>query len=213
MDPGDHPTVLNEAGPRVPPAAWITLADSLGPGRVVVSGSVPGGTSAEDYRALLASLRGPVTVDAGGDLLAAALETDRDAGRPELVAPNAEELLDALAALGSVTVGDPLTAARQLHERYAVRVLVSLGPAGAALVADRSLRVDAPKVVAANPVGSGDCLLGAFLWAEEEGWTAEEALRVAVAAGSDNARKGGGGKIAAGDVRELAAACSVIDLG
>jgi 1-phosphofructokinase family hexose kinase len=202
LDGGAHPTEINEAGPEVDEAAWRALLAKLPEGRLAVSGSLPPGTPPATFAALLADLPRPVVVDAHGPALLAALEAGA-----ELVKPNRRELAEAASALGLTSPDDPLAAAEALQRRYGARVLVTLGEDGALLVCGRERWLaHAPRVDVVNPVGSGDCLLGAFLWAEDAGEPAERALALGVAAGADNARRGGGGTVDGAAVRELAGA-------
>jgi 1-phosphofructokinase family hexose kinase len=201
LDGRDHPTEINEAGPQVDEAAWRALLAELPEGRLAVSGSLPPGTPPETFAALLADLPGPVVVDAHGPALLAALKAGA-----ELVKPNRRELAEAVTLLGLASADDPLAGAEALQRRYGARVLVTLGEEGALLVCGRERWLaHAPRVEVVNPIGSGDCLLGAFLWAEDAGEPAERALALGVAAGADNARRGGGGAVSGAAVRELAA--------
>ena len=197
-----HPTEINEAGPVVDEAVWRALISTLPEGRLVVAGSLPPGLDAGAFGELLAGLPGPVTVDAHGAALIAALEAGA-----ELVKPNRRELQEAARLLDpSTDAGDPLDTANLLHRRFGARVLATLGEEGALLVGEERWHARAPRVEASNPIGSGDCLLGAFLWAEEAGEPTERALALAVAAGADNARRGGGGTVDGDAVRSLASA-------
>ena len=84
------------------------------------------------------------------------------------------------------------------------------GPAlVAALVDEETWLAEAPKVPQGNPVGSGDCLLGAYLLARADGASAEDALRLGVAAGAENVRNGGGGTLRGADVRAVAETVAV----
>ncbi len=206
LDAGPHPTEINEPGPAVDAATWTRLLSRLPAGRVAVSGSLPPGLEGEGFARLLARLPGGVVVDTSGAPLAAALEAGA-----ELIAPNEREILDLADRLGAPGGQDPLRCARWLRERYPARILLSRGAAGAALVADRVWSAAAPEVDADNPVGSGDCLLGAFLWAEAAGRGPGDALRLGVAAGADNARRGGGGTLDPAGIEELAARVRVTE--
>ncbi len=199
VDGSAHPTELNEAGPEVGEAAWRALLADLPDGRLAVSGSLPPGTPAGVFAALLAQRPGGIVVDAHGPALLAALEAGA-----ELVKPNRRELEELARLLGLASPEDPLATAVELRRRYGARVLATLGDEGALLVADEHRHAHAPHVDVTNPIGSGDCLLGAFLWAEEAGEPAERALALGVAAGADNARRGGGGTVDGAAVRELA---------
>lgn len=188
-----HPTEINEAGTEVSVAHWRDLVARLPAGEVVISGSLPPGIGAETFAALLRELPEPPTVDASGAALEAALSAE-----VALVAPNRAELA-ALLNRDSVTVHDAVT----FYGTRGVPLLLSLGAEGAAFVGERSYLAHAPAVEADNPVGSGDCLLGAFLWAREQGADLRDALRWGVAAGSDNARRGGGGNLRRAGVQDL----------
>ncbi len=199
VDGSAHPTEINEAGPEVEETAWRALLEGLPDGRLVVSGSLPPGTRPEVVAAMLAARNEPFAVDAHGTALLAALAAGAD-----LVKPNRRELEEIARLLGLPSPEDPLATAVDLRRRYGARVLVTLGDEGALLVADERLHAQAPRVDVTNPIGSGDCLLGAFLWAEEAGEPMKRALALATAAGADNARRGGGGQIDGGAVRALA---------
>lgn len=195
-----HPTEINEAGPAVDLDAWRDLLAALPEGRLVIAGSLPPGLGPDAFGELLTGLPAPLTVDAHGAALIAALEAGA-----ELVKPNRKELREAVRLLDPDADGrDPLQNALELHRRYGARVLATLGEDGALLVGKQRWRAHAPRIDAANPIGSGDCLLGAFLWAEEAGEPLDRALALAVAAGADNARRGGGGSVDGDAVRSLA---------
>ncbi len=173
-----HPTEVNEAGPPYQPDATARLLDRLPRGPVAVCGSLAPGTPHADVVALLRRLDRPV-VDSSGAGLTAALEAGA-----ALIKPNEHELS---ALVGSASVD----AARDLHRRTGVAVLLTRGAAGAAYVGAEVWEARAPEVMVRNPVGSGDCFLGAFLHARHSGEALPDALRLAVAAGSANALLGG----------------------
>jgi len=207
LDGGGHPTEINEPGPDVAEDQWRALLAALPEGRVVVSGSIPPGTAPERFGALLGDLPPPVTVDGHGPALLAAL-----ASGAELIAPNLRELAELAAALGldagRAGSGSPieraLAVASGVRRCFGARVIVTLGETGALLLGAGAWLARAPAARAVNPIGSGDCLLGAFLWAEEAGRPEAEALALGVAAGTENARRGGGGTLEGASVRALA---------
>ncbi|WP_168733606.1 PfkB family carbohydrate kinase [Deinococcus sp. Arct2-2] len=175
---GSHPTEINEAGPLYAPDAVARLLTRLPAGQVAVCGSLAPGTPSEAFRAMLRLLGQPV-VDSSGLGLQAAL--DAQAG---LIKPNEHEL-EALTGRG--TVGS----AQDLYARTGVPILLTRGAQGAAYIGAEVCEVAAPVVEVRNPVGSGDSLLGAFLYAREQGQSIPDALQLAVAAGSANALLGG----------------------
>jgi len=183
-----HPTEINEAGFEVAQEVWDRLLGRLPKSGVVVSGSLPPHTTPETYRALLRRLERPV-VDASG----VALEVALSAG-VALIKPNESEL-EALTGFRH-SGSSSLEAAAALYRRTGITVLLTLGERGAALIGApgmgaQTLLAEAPRLEVVNPVGSGDTLLGTYLWGLERGETPENALRLAVAAGSANALLGG----------------------
>ena len=185
LDGRVHPTEVYENGPFVTPDDLRDLAERLPEGRLIVSGSLPRGLTADAFRAFLRELPHKPVVDSSGEALRAALEAG-----VALVKPNRAELGSLLPVSG-----EGVAEARLLYGRYGVPILLSLGAKGAAYVAEQTLVVPAPEVEVRNPVGSGDCLLAAFVWARTEGWSLEDALRLGVAAGAENAVRGGGAEL------------------
>ncbi|MCP2336927.1 1-phosphofructokinase family hexose kinase [Actinomadura rupiterrae] len=101
-------TVLNEAGPQVRPEEWRAFLDHFralaeSASVVVLSGSLPPGLPADAYAELVRLAPGKVVLDADGGAL-----TRGVAGRPDVIKPNAEELLRATAGAGTdVQPGHP----------------------------------------------------------------------------------------------------------
>lgn len=196
LDEAEHPTEINEGGTYAPAEAWWELARRLPEGRLVLSGSLPPGMALEELRGFVAGLAEPPVVDVNGPALAAALE-----GGASLISPNRAELA-VLVGRDTATLEDAVA----LYDTRGVPVLLTMGAEGAAYVGEERYVARAPAVEAMNPVGSGDCLLGAFLWSRGEGHAPCEALRWGVAAGSDNSRRGGGGTVVRAGIEELLAA-------
>jgi len=192
VDNGPYPTEINEPGPEVGLETWASLLAGLPEGRRVVSGSLPPGSAKDAFVALLARAGGPFAVDTHGAALVAAVRAGPEGG-VDLVKPNRRELVDAAEQLGlGADRDEPYALAVAIQRRYGVRVLMSRGSEGALLVGAERWIARAPRVEVVNPVGSGDAMLGAFLVAEESGSPPDRALALAVAAGADNARRGGG---------------------
>jgi tagatose 6-phosphate kinase len=187
---GSRVTEILEPGPETDAetrtearARFLSLAvDSA---LAVLSGSLPPGFGEDTYAELVVALREAgvrCLVDASGGLLSQAL-----AARPFLIKPNRDEgeALTGAAIDGPV---DAARAARSLVSRGATVVVQSLGAQGAvAATADRGwhARVGADRV--ANPVGSGDCLLGGVAVGLARGASLEDVLRLGVACGAANA--------------------------
>lgn len=182
-DAASHPTEVNEAGPEVSLPRWLELLDLLPQGRVVLSGSLPPATPPEVFAEVLTHLPDGAVIDTSGAYLRVALERG-----VALVKPNKHELADLTG------VQDPgVDVAIGVYRRYRTPVLYTMGSGGAALIGERVHVATAPSLRSPNPVGSGDALLGAYLWALEEGKEPAEALSLGVAAGAENARCGGTG--------------------
>lgn len=150
----------------------------------VWTGSLPAGAPKTFYRELLEFTPGRIVVDARGPELHALLDAPQ---KPFVVKPNREELFQ--------TVGRPLTddadlhcAMRQLNERGATWVVVSQGPQAVwASTHDALWRATPPRVErVVNPIGCGDCLAAGIAVGLDSGRDFQEALRLGIAAASDN---------------------------
>lgn len=137
------------------PAPWLVISGSLpelaGTGRLVDLSKV---------RAIARELGARVAVDTSGAALDALLA---DPEGVDVLTPNVEELAAAVARpLG--TVGDVVSAAREIVARGVSTVLASMGADGLlAVTGDRAVfaRAEAPYV--ANTAGAGDAALAGFL--------------------------------------------------
>jgi 1-phosphofructokinase len=171
-EPDATTTKINAPGPELAPAevdrliaAVVTAVTDAS--WVVGSGSLPRGVGPDFYATLGNRVReagARFALDTSGPALRAGLPA-----RPHLVKPNVEELA---AAVGRpiATLGDAVTAGRELVERGALSVVVSLGPDGALLI-DGAQAVHAEARVAAprSTVGAGDALLAGYLAAGGHG--------------------------------------------
>ncbi|MDO4243302.1 MAG: hexose kinase [Actinomyces sp.] len=156
-------TGFYEPGSPVTAHDWQALAstvlDGAGPGDVlVVAGSCPPGTRAEELAGLLQAARalGVRTVlDTSGPLLLAC------AGGADLLKPNLEELTEATGE------HDPRAGAEILLRAGARGVVVSDGPRGMHLLSRvgatvRSWHAAPPPVEVVNPTGAGDAAVAAL---------------------------------------------------
>ncbi len=178
-------TKLNSTGPDLTLDEIDALLEAVeselarGPGWLVASGSLPGGAPVDLYShigALAAAYGVPVALDTSGKPLEAATAT----GGFALLKPNREELT-ALWGGPLSTVGDTVTAARELVGLGNGAVLVTLGSQGALLVnSERAWWGRGPSVEPRSTVGAGDCALAGYL---SVGGSPPQRLRRAVAWG------------------------------
>ncbi len=169
---------------------------------VTFSGSLPPGAPANFY-ARLAGMAGeagvPVALDSSGEALRRGLEESR----PDLLKCNRGELSE-LSGRPLESLADVRSAVQELAGRRCGRAVVTLGMAGA-IAADgsRTWLAQAPRIEAVSAVGSGDAFLAGLACGLLENRPFEEALRLAVAAGSANTLQIGAGRLRKDDVERL----------
>lgn len=193
-------TKLNEPGATIEAAALQELTHTVLHAAqtadwVVLSGSLPPGIPARWYADVVAELSGydcRVAVDTSEAPLAA-LADGFGTAAPDVIKPNAEELagltgysadeLESAAAEGDT---EPVVAAaRQLVDRGASTILVTLGAAGAVLVDGAGAWLaKPPPTVPRSTVGAGDSSLAGYVRAALAGAPPAERLQMAVAYGS-----------------------------
>ncbi|MCS6951395.1 MAG: 1-phosphofructokinase family hexose kinase [Bryobacterales bacterium] len=182
---------LNELGPRLSrselarleqavqthlqEASWLMLCGSLPPG-------VPGSFYARLIEA--ARARGVRTLlDTDGEGLQAGIEA-----RPTVVTPNQQEA-ERLLNKALLTRAHWVEAAERIRRLGAESVVLSLGSRGALGAQDqRIVEAVPPAIEVVCPIGAGDALAAAFVWAMTEGKDFASALRWGVAAGTASAR-------------------------
>ncbi|UFU04340.1 1-phosphofructokinase family hexose kinase [Ruania suaedae] len=153
-------TLINEPGPPVSRRDWERLTRTVqartGAGDVVViSGSAPPGTGADDLPALVRALveaDARVIADTSGPAL-----LDVAAAGPAVLKPNHLELQ---AATG---IDDPVAGAQDLLARGAGAVLVSRGADGVLLVTpEGAWQARTEPIKGGNPTGAGDAAVAAL---------------------------------------------------
>jgi len=183
---------LNERGPKLskqeqdhiskavenllPNASWLMLC-----------GSVPPETDPHFYTRLIqlaAKHKVETLVDADGDSLLHALEAE-----PTIVKPNqseAERLLNTTV----ITRSQQIDAVQRIRTLGAKSVVLSLGSRGviAATSSEGVLEVMPPQVHSLCPIGAGDAMSAAIVWALNNGESFGEALRWGVAAGTASSK-------------------------
>jgi len=186
----DVETEINGAGPIVSEEELKLLLDKLTrlneKDIVVISGSVSKGISQSVYADIvkLCNERNiKVVVDAASSLLWNTLEYE-----PFLIKPNKDELED-IFYRDLFSKEEVEFYAKELQNRGAKNVLVSLGEHGAVLVAENGevYDMDAPQGEVLNSVGAGDSMVAGFLAGYLETNDFEKALKLGICAGSATA--------------------------
>ena len=147
----------------------------------ILAGSLPSGTPQDFCSTLLAHTSCPAILDVRGPELLAAL-----AHRPLLVKPNREEL--AKTAGRSLASDDALLSAmRELNDRGAEWVVITQGTDAVwAASAGKAYCLHPPLMTVVNPIASGDSMAAGVAWALTNGRAMLEALRIGIAAASEN---------------------------
>ena len=186
---GHTNTDINEPGLTVTAAELDALLRELlaelRPGDIVVlAGSLPKGAPQDTYRTWTAACKkagARVFLDADGALLAEGIKA-----APHLIKPNDGEL-SRLAGKKLETLEELTTEGRKLLERGIERVVISLGGRGALYLRKGStIYAEGLRVPVGSTVGAGDSVVAAPAYAEAQGLSEEEAVRLSTAAGAAN---------------------------
>lgn len=182
---------LNEVGPYISAAELDRLEAAVrknlaGAGWLMLCGSVPPGVPPGFYSKLVKMAREhhvKTLLDTDGPALIEGVESG-----PTVVAPNQQEV-ERLLNTALITRSHFLEAAARLRKMGPESVAVSLGSRGAVgAFEDRLIEVIPPRVDAVCPIGAGDALAAAFVWAMSEKGDFGDALRWGVAAGTASAQ-------------------------
>ena len=159
---------------RVDKARWLMICGSIQPG-------VP-----EDfYREiiLLAKKKSVQTLlDTDGEALVRGLEA-----HPTVITPNQSEA-ERLLGRAILTRTQSIEAIQRMQAMGAESVILSLGARGAvACSAEGSFEAVPPRIESLTPIGAGDAMAAAFVWAMDKKKEFYDALRWGVAAGTATA--------------------------
>ena len=183
---------LNELGPSLSPAEQTRLikaTEKLLPNSswLMLCGSLPPGMDTHFYTKLIQLATNhevETLLDTDGDPLLHGIEA-----QPTIVKPNqseAERLLNS----ALITRSQVIQAVQKIKALGAKSVVLSLGSRGA--IASTStegvLEVTPPPVEALCPIGAGDAMSAALVWALHRGEPFGEALRWGVAAGTASSK-------------------------
>lgn len=184
-------TELNGMGPIIDEASLLKLytqLDRLVTGDVLVlAGSIPASLPDNIYQDIMKRVeaKGVMTiVDARKDLLENVLEL-----RPFLIKPNNFELAELFGLEELWDKQEVLRYAKELQERGARNVLVSMAGAGAVLAAEDGSTYEspAPDGTVFNSVGAGDSMVAGFLYGLLTTESFEQAFYTGLACGSASA--------------------------
>jgi fructose-1-phosphate kinase PfkB-like protein len=156
----------------------------------MVCGSAPPGTPVDFYARLihLARRRQVKTLlDTDGDVLMPAIEE-----APTVFTPNQQEA-ERLLNRALITRTHFFEAVERIRAMGAESVILSLGSRGAVAIDTdgRMCEAVAPRVEVLCPIGAGDALCAAYIWAAAEGREFTESVRWGVAAGTASAQQPG----------------------
>lgn len=192
----EPPTSFNERGPTITSEELngfrSLLPDLVYAARwIAVGGSMSPGVPKEFYTELVrfAKAQGVrILVDADGEAMVHAL-----AAKPDLVKPNSVEaarLLGRSVETDEEAVAGAIELARNLATDGIA--ILSRGDKGAMLAcAEGVYEGKPPKVDVRSTIGSGDSLLGGFLFALEDGQSIANAFRLGIACGAATATTSG----------------------
>lgn len=181
---------LNERGPSIEASelkalkkaveARLAHADWL-----MICGSIPPGVPPHFYCELVELARSrklKILLDTDGEALLHALEA-----RPTVVTPNQQEA-ERLLNRALLTRSQFLDAVQRIKAMGAETAILSLGSRGVIAAGPGEIvEVLPPRIDALSPIGAGDALAAAFVWAMSRRKSFSEALRWGVAAGSASA--------------------------
>ncbi len=183
---------LNEVGPSLSPGEQNRLAKAVekqqpGVSWLMLCGSLPPGMDEHFYTNLIRLAKKhkvETLLDTDGDPLLHGLE-----GGPTIVKPNQSEA-ERLLNTALITRSQLIDAVQRIKALGPESVVLSLGSRGviAATSTEGVLEVIPPHVKALCPIGAGDAMSAAIVWALDSGKSFSDALRWGVAAGTASAK-------------------------
>lgn len=156
-------------------ADWLMLCGSIGPG-----------VAPDFYCQLIRMARGhgvKTLLDTDGEALLHGVEAE-----PTVVTPNQQEA-ERLLNRALITRAHFREAALRIKTMGAESVILSLGSRGAVATDDkRTLEVTPPRIEALSPIGAGDAMAAAYVWAQSRKNDFADSLRWAIAEGTATAQ-------------------------
>jgi 1-phosphofructokinase family hexose kinase len=153
---------------------------------LMICGSIPPGVSSDFYRKLIGMARKhnvKTLLDTDGDALAHGIEAG-----PTIVKPNQPEA-ERLLNRALITKAHFMDAVMRIRAMGAETVVLTLGGRGAiASDGSRMIEVLPPRIDAISPIGAGDAMAAAYVWAASKKKEFADVLRWAVAEGTASAK-------------------------
>ena len=175
LEPAELREIRKLVEARLAKARWLMICGSIQP-------EVPLHFYCEMIE--MAKARGVKTLlDADGEALSHALEA-----RPTVITPNQHEA-ERLLGRALITRGQILEGVHRVHAMGPESVILSLGSRGAIGASpEDAFEALPPRIDAVCPIGAGDALAAAFVWAMDKRKAFFESLRWGVAAGTASAK-------------------------
>lgn len=182
---------LNERGPLITPEELTGVEKAVArrlesASWLMLCGSVPPGVSTDFYTKLIGMAREhkvKTLLDTDGDALLHGIEAG-----PSIVSPNQPEA-ERLLNRALITRAQFLEAAQRIKAMGSEAVMLSLGGRGVVAVNENQLlEVIPPRTDAVSPLGAGDALAAAYVWAAAKRKDFADCVRWAVAAGTASAK-------------------------
>lgn len=182
---------LNELGPPITPEELVLIEKAVqtrlkSATWLMLCGSIPPDVSSDFYAKLIHMARDhkvKTLLDTDGEALVHGVEAG-----PTVVMPNQPEA-ERLLNRALITRQHFMDAVARIKAMGPSSVLLSLGSRGVVAVDDRHLlEALPPRIDALSPIGAGDALAAAFVWAASKKKDFPDCVRWAVAAGTASAR-------------------------
>ncbi len=185
--------IISAVGPHIPPFELTKFMEKINsvdnPSYVIISGSLPEGLKPAVYAKIIdtvKSLGAKVVLDTDGEALAFNINH-----KPDIIKPNKHEI-SRVVGRELQTIEDIIVAAKEINRKGIKTILVSMGKEGILYVSENiMMHALPPEVKVINTIGAGDSSVAGYIYAKYMGFSEEEALRYAVAAGTATTLKPG----------------------
>ena len=182
---------MNEPGPLITPEELNSIEKTVdsrldGASWLMLCGSIPPGVASDFYTKLIRRARDrkvKTLLDTDGDALLHGVEAG-----PTVVTPNQPEA-ERLLNRALITRAHFVEAVTRIKAMGAESVLLSLGGRGVVAINENQLmEVLPPRIDAVSPLGAGDALAAAYVWASTKKKDFADCVRWGVAAGTASAK-------------------------